>query len=136
MHEEHTFIPSELPPPAPSYCTNKSVPLTSSPATPSVSRPRPSFQPRSPSSISVSSSEALTGRETPEGLNPLCDTVLGGPITADPESIIGIPEVSGENVATSPANRRRLCLSPSPIFFFMEGDRSRYARRPMYVTNL
>ena len=140
VHEEHTmdtFVPPELPSPVPSYSPSKSVrtPPASSPVAPSASQ-HPSSDKRSPSRVSFSTTETLTGRETPESTDPLCDTVFGGPITADPESITASPEASGENVATGIPTRQKLYLSPSPISLFTEGDHGRYKRKPMYVHTL
>ncbi|RPD61237.1 hypothetical protein L227DRAFT_574319 [Lentinus tigrinus ALCF2SS1-6] len=137
-HEEHpmdVFVLPELSSPIPSYSPEKSAPPSPSPIAPATLSP-PSSVARPSSRVSFASattSETLDGQETPKSPDPQCDTVLGGPITADPEPIIAGPDASGENVASKPVARRPLYLSPSSIYFFMDGKESdRYERKPMF----
>ncbi|RDX47301.1 hypothetical protein OH76DRAFT_1406204 [Lentinus brumalis] len=132
-HPMDDFVSPELPSPAPSYFPPRSAPTLPSPIAPSVTLSIPSpADARPPSSVSFASSQTLNGRESLQSPTTEDDTVLGGPLTADPESIVAGPDRPTEHAASAvPTPRRRVYMAPSPVTHFTEGERSRYRRQPV-----
>ncbi|KAI0720680.1 hypothetical protein C8T65DRAFT_735633 [Cerioporus squamosus] len=136
--EEHPmddFVAPDVPSPPSSYFPYNSAPTSPSPNALSARVSFSSPDARPPSSVSFASSETLGGRESLRSPTTQEDTVLGGPITADPESIVAGPDTLTEDAAPPTSiSRRKLCLAPSPLTLFTEGDtegatKGRYLRQ-------
>ncbi len=136
-HPMDAFVRPELPSPAPSYFPprSESAPTSPSRIAPSVTLSIPSPDARPPSTVFLTSSQTLGGRESLHSLTTEDHTVLGGPLNAEsPEPIVAGLNPPTEHAASAvPTPRRRVYMAPSPVNFFTEGERSRYWRRPVYV---